>query len=675
MLTSKKSSLDLALNQGIKTKFVIEAKASFTVLYPTIVTSLAHCHSSVLKLNVTAAEIMSKLNDASSLALLVLLNYIDDKTTITAIEHKAVRGLMLVSKTSKADLRIRHAEIHPSLINSKKLIEGLSVKALLGKPFTAQGKHYLDFLLDNPSSDPKEIKKRLDFIEALLSCDKSRLLAFRTFSRQVKEFAKMKIALDSFSKSLLIWHNLKTSASMVLMMMDQIKIALKLNNCAAIESTLTEVSDVITNCIDFSNGNDCPRIKEGLHSDLDNLRKQYSKIDDFLSKKANLIRSTIPKNSLIQRFSLNYLQQYGYLLCVEKDDNYYSCLNFQEGEIDNMEETNLLKEFDFAALNLEFQFHDEYSICFKNAVCEEIDNEIGDIGVKICDLENLIFLQIAEKLDAILTNALEIDEFVGLIDGNVQLAGFCYHYSMVRPSFVENDTISLFNLRNLIRGKSAGNDIIIKRGRPLILTGDAGSGKSDLVATIGQTIYLAHIGCFVPCDKASLPPFDKLLTSVCIEESNLTNLSSFTFELMQLNQVLKSTEGPDINCLAIVDDPFRKTFFRAKFAFTKSLVNTFKESKVFMVVAVNRDIAEQLEEEQMKEMETVAKKDRKEFSYKMIEYSGKLHEGYFGRIDLSGFDPVVVAKAKIFAKKLQDNETIMQVVSKQQIERITSLIK
>ena len=202
VLTSKKSSLDLALNQGIKTKFVIEAKASFTVLYPTIVTSLAHCHSSVLKLNVTAAEIMSKLNDASSLALLVLLNYIDDKTTITAIEHKAVRGLMLVSKTSKADLRIRHAEIHPSLINSKKLIEGLSVKALLGKPFTAQGKHYLDFLLDNPSSDPKEIKKRLDFIEALLSCDKSRLLAFRTFSRQVKEFAKMKIALDSFSKSL-----------------------------------------------------------------------------------------------------------------------------------------------------------------------------------------------------------------------------------------------------------------------------------------------------------------------------------------------------------------------------------------------------------------------------------------------------------------------------------------
>lgn len=47
-----------------------------------------------------------------------------------------------------------------------------------------------------------------------------------------------------------------------------------------------------------------------------------------------------------------------------------------------------------------------------------------------------------------------------------------------------------------------------------VCTRDAGAGKSIYVKSLSLIAVLAQIGCFVPAESASLPIFDRILTSL-----------------------------------------------------------------------------------------------------------------------------------------------------------------
>lgn len=68
----------------------------------------------------------------------------------------------------------------------------------------------------------------------------------------------------------------------------------------------------------------------------------------------------------------------------------------------------------------------------------------------------------------------------------------------------------------------------------LIMTGPNYSGKSVYLKQIALIVYMAHIGCFVPADAATIGLTDKILTRVATRETVSKSQSAFMIDLQQI---------------------------------------------------------------------------------------------------------------------------------------------
>ena len=68
----------------------------------------------------------------------------------------------------------------------------------------------------------------------------------------------------------------------------------------------------------------------------------------------------------------------------------------------------------------------------------------------------------------------------------------------------------------------------------LILTGPNYSGKSVYLKQVAIIVYMAHIGCFVPADAATVGLTDKILTRIATRETVSRIQSAFMIDLQQI---------------------------------------------------------------------------------------------------------------------------------------------
>lgn len=98
---------------------------------------------------------------------------------------------------------------------------------------------------------------------------------------------------------------------------------------------------------------------------------------------------------------------------------------------------------------------------------------------------------------------------------------------LVTPSFVPNDC----RLQNNAEGRDT---------RALVLTGPSHSGKSVYMKQTAIIVYLAHIGSYVPADRAVIGLTDKLLTRTSARECVSRNESAFAIDLQHILRAIKS---------------------------------------------------------------------------------------------------------------------------------------
>lgn len=82
--------------------------------------------------------------------------------------------------------------------------------------------------------------------------------------------------------------------------------------------------------------------------------------------------------------------------------------------------------------------------------------------------------------------------------------------------------------------QKAVNADALKGPSMLMMTGPNYSGKSVYLKQTALIVYMAHVGCFVPADRATVGLTDKILTRIVTRETVSRFQSAFMIDLQQV---------------------------------------------------------------------------------------------------------------------------------------------
>lgn len=178
-------------------------------------------------------------------------------------------------------------------------------------------------------------------------------------------------------------------------------------------------------------------------------------------------------------------------------------------------------------------------------------------------LEYEIFVSLRDKAKektAILQDLAKIISEIDLIQAFAKVSA---ENRYIRPTLTEGHAIEIINGRHpvvekvLENEKYVENDISMSDNiHILLITGPNMSGKSTYMRQLALTIIMAQMGCFVPCEKASIPVFDQIFTRIGAADDLTGGKSTFMVEMLEVNYAVQNATE---NSLILFDEIGRGT--------------------------------------------------------------------------------------------------------------------
>ncbi|KUJ20542.1 uncharacterized protein LY89DRAFT_578807 [Mollisia scopiformis] len=495
---------------------------------------------------------------------------------IRTIEMFTLSDMMFVNADTLASLQIIQSENHPNSHmqgpnkSTSGAKESLSVYGLFCHlAQSPQGKQKLRQIFLRPSTDLNVIRERLSTISVLLRPDNSTLLG--KISRSLKKIKDLRSVMIHLQKGISDtpgqknafrrgpWGSIQSFTFHVLLILDAVRelagsrtVAVANKFVAQIQvARIKSVGEMITNTVDFQISEEQHRtvVMPGVDPELDNFKRTYDGMTNLLTQVATLLSKDLPEWATQYVQNCIFFPQLGFLTVVHLDPTTGKGKYEGEGLEDDVWEKM------FASNDMGY---------YKNRRMKEMDDYFGDLWSMICDREIEIIHGLAVKVlehEQLLVSA---SDLCGELDCLVALALGAQKYRYSPPQVTRANVMSIEGGRHPLQELTVpayiANDCFLKGGvgeddeensslvesrassvsqsiegpSMLIMTGPNYSGKSVYLKQNALIVYMAHIGSFVPAERAVIGLTDKILTRIATRESVSRNQSAFMIDLQQI---------------------------------------------------------------------------------------------------------------------------------------------
>lgn len=271
-----------------------------------------------------------------------------------------------------------------------------------------------------------------------------------------------------------------------------------------LEQTVTNIENII----DFDSSELFKRVavQRNVDSELDRVRQVYDNIEESLAAVASEITQSIPPVS--EPINVIYFPQLGYLIVLDKD-----CTHEVKELIDNK--------------TWECIFFTDTHRYFKSVEMKEMDSEYGDLYGIICDHEIEITQSLQEETAKNSAEILNACNLCAQLDCHMAFADVALRNNYIRPEMSSENVLEIEMgvhpiYENIVSFFIPNNTSLADESeekRIALLTGANYSGKTVYLTQCALLVYMAHIGSFIPAERATIGITDRILSRLSTKES------------------------------------------------------------------------------------------------------------------------------------------------------------
>lgn len=195
---------------------------------------------------------------------------------------------------------------------------------------------------------------------------------------------------------------------------------------------------------------------------------------------------------------------------------------------------------------------------------KEKEEQILHSEEKALEFELRIFEEFSKTLMEIVPLILKWSSAIGALDAMLSLAKVAVENDFVRPKIGKGiKVISIEGGRHPVVEKIVGKREFIPNStllddecRTMIITGPNMAGKSTYMRQVALITILAHMGSFVPAEKAKIALTDRIFTRIGASDDLSYSQSTFMVEMVEVATILNNATK---NSLLILDEIGRGT--------------------------------------------------------------------------------------------------------------------
>lgn len=158
-------------------------------------------------------------------------------------------------------------------------------------------------------------------------------------------------------------------------------------------------------------------------------------------------------------------------------------------------------------------------------------------------LEKQLFDGVLKNLQTALPQLQKAAKAAAALDVLSTFSALAKERNFVRPEFADYPAIHIENGRHpvveqQVRHFTANHTNLDHKHRLMLLTGPNMGGKSTYMRQVALIVLLAHTGCFVPADAATIGAIDQIFTRIGASDDLASNRSTFMVEMSETAYIL-----------------------------------------------------------------------------------------------------------------------------------------